>query len=45
MGETCSAHDEIRNAYEILVGKPKGRENLDDLGAGGKIILKCIFGK
>jgi hypothetical protein len=29
---------EIRNAYNILVGKPEGRDHLEQLGAGWKII-------
>jgi hypothetical protein len=33
----------IRNAYPILVGKPRGRHNLGDLGADGSIILKLIL--
>jgi hypothetical protein len=28
MGETCSAHGEMRNAYTILVGKPDGKRPL-----------------
>jgi hypothetical protein len=31
--------EEIRNAYRILVGKPKGERPLK-LGVGGRIILK-----
>jgi hypothetical protein len=33
---------EKRNAYRILVGKPKEKEDLD---VGGKIILKWILEK
>jgi hypothetical protein len=29
----------MRNAYNILVGKPEGRDDLEDLGVDGKIIL------
>jgi len=32
----------IRNAYEILVGKPEGKKPLEDLGAEGRIILERI---
>jgi hypothetical protein len=28
MGEACSTHGEMRNAYNILVGKPEGRRSL-----------------
>jgi len=31
--------EEMRNAYEILVGKPEGKRNLEDLGVDGEIIL------
>jgi hypothetical protein len=33
-----------RGAYRILVGKPEGRNHLEDPGVDG-IILKCIFKK
>jgi hypothetical protein len=33
----------MRNSYEILVGKPEGkRDHSKDLGVVGRIILKCI---
>jgi hypothetical protein len=35
----------MRNAYRIVVGNPKGRRPLEDLGVDGKVILKCISGK
>jgi hypothetical protein len=28
MGETCISHGEVRNAYIISVGKPKGKKPL-----------------
>jgi hypothetical protein len=31
-----------RNAYKILVGKPKEREIQEYLHVSGRIILKCI---
>jgi hypothetical protein len=31
---------EMRNAYRILVRNLKGRKHLEDLGIGGRIILK-----
>jgi hypothetical protein len=31
---------ERRCAYRVLVGKPKGRRPLEDLGIDGRIILK-----
>jgi hypothetical protein len=37
---------EMRNAYNILVGKPeKGRDHAEDLGVNEKIILEWILGK
>ena len=29
----------------VLVGKPGGRNHLEDLGIDGRIVLKCIFKK
>jgi hypothetical protein len=34
---------ERRGAYRALVGKPEGRNHLEDPGVGGRIILKWIF--
>jgi hypothetical protein len=36
---------EVRNEYNILVGKPEGKNHLEDLGVAGKIILKWLLGK
>lgn len=35
--------ENIRNAYKILIGKPKGRTSLEEISSGGRIILKFIF--
>jgi hypothetical protein len=32
--------EEMRNAYNILIGKPKGKKHSEDLGVDGKIILE-----
>jgi hypothetical protein len=34
---------ERRGAYRALVGKPEGRNHLEDPGIDGRIILKWIF--
>jgi hypothetical protein len=31
------------NTYKIVIGKPKGRYHLKDLGLDGKIIFDCIL--
>jgi hypothetical protein len=36
---------EGRCAYRILVGRPEGRNHLEDPGVDGRIILKWIFKK
>jgi hypothetical protein len=33
------------NAYNISVGKPEGKDDSEDLGTDGKIILIWILGK
>jgi hypothetical protein len=34
---------ENRGAYRALVGKPEGRNHLEDPGVDGRIILEWIF--
>jgi hypothetical protein len=34
-----------RGAYRILVGRPEGKNHLEDPGVDGRIILKLIFKK
>jgi hypothetical protein len=34
---------DIKNPYRILVGKPEGKNHLQDLGVDGKMILKWIL--
>ena len=36
---------ERRGAYRVLVGKPKGRDHLEDPGVDGRTILRWIFMK
>jgi hypothetical protein len=33
---------EIRNAYNILVGRPEGKNHLEDLGVDRRMILEWI---
>jgi hypothetical protein len=35
---------EMRNTH-IMVGKPEGRDHLEDIGINGKTILERILGK
>jgi hypothetical protein len=34
-----------RGAYRVLVGKPEGKDHLEDLGEDGRIIVKYISKK
>jgi len=43
--EHVARMEETRNAYTVLVGKPKGRGHLADLSIDGWVILKCIFNR
>jgi hypothetical protein len=36
---------EVRGAYNILVGKPEGRNHWEDIGVDGRITLRWILGK
>ena len=36
---------ERRGVYRVLVGKPEGKDHLEDPGVGGRIILRWIFRK
>jgi len=36
---------EISDAYRVLMGKPEGRNHLEDPGVDGRIILRWIFRK
>jgi len=42
MGGACSTFGERRGVYRVLVGKPN-RDNLEDPGVDGSIILRWIF--
>jgi len=36
---------ERRGPYSVLVGRPEGKNHLEDLDIVGRIILKCMFKK
>jgi sulfite reductase beta subunit-like hemoprotein len=38
-GGTCSTYDR-RSTYKVFVGKPKGKNHLENSGVEGRIILK-----
>ena len=35
--------EERRGVYRVLVGKPEGKNHLEDTGVDGSIILRCIL--
>jgi len=43
MGRACSTYGERRGVYRVLVEKPEGKNNLEDPGVDGRIILRWIF--
>jgi hypothetical protein len=45
MGGACSTYVGERGVCRILVGKPEGKDHLEDLGVDGRIILRRIFRK
>jgi hypothetical protein len=45
LGGTCSTFAERRIVYRVLVGKPEGKNYLEDPGVDGMIILRLIFRK
>jgi hypothetical protein len=45
MDGTYSARGRNKKAQRILVGRPKGRDYLEDQGMGGSIILNGILEK
>ena len=36
---------ESRGVYRVVIGKPEGKNHLEDRGFDGRIILRWIFGK
>jgi hypothetical protein len=45
MGGVCSTYGERRGVYRILVGDLWERENMEDQGVDGRIVLKWIIRK
>jgi hypothetical protein len=43
IGNDVAYMGQVRNAYKILVRKPKGRNLLEDLDIEGRIILKSLL--
>jgi len=39
MGGACSTYKERRDVYRVLVGKPEGKNHLEEPGVDGRIIL------
>jgi hypothetical protein len=35
----------MKNTFNVLVGKPEGKNHSEDLGVDGRIILEWILGK
>jgi hypothetical protein len=45
MSRVCSTDVEKGTAYRILVKEPVRKSALEDIGVGGKLLLKWIFEK
>jgi hypothetical protein len=45
MGGTYGTHEAGRGVYRVLVGRPEGRDQLEDLGVSGRITLRWTLGR
>jgi hypothetical protein len=45
MDGACSTYVESRGMCMVLLGKPEGKNHLEDPGLDGRIILRWIFRK
>jgi len=45
MGGACGMHGKDANAYRILVGRPEGNYQFEDISVDRKILLKRLFNK
>jgi len=45
MGAVCRTYGGRRGVYRVLVGKPEGKNHLEDPSVDGRLILRWIFRK
>jgi hypothetical protein len=45
MAGSCGMHGRDANAYRILVDRPEGNYQLEDIGVDRRILLKWLFNK
>jgi hypothetical protein len=43
MGRTYSTYGGVSNAYKILVRKPEGRDQSEDLGRDKRTVLRIVL--
>jgi hypothetical protein len=43
MGGACGMHGRCANAYRILVGRPEGNYQLEDISVDRRILLKWLL--